>query len=72
MLFSCNLCGLWIIPNTSGLCNDCYKISRLVKVSSTKVCLDILQKNIINKETYDKKHGIHLDILDKFQNTKKS
>lgn len=48
-MFCCNLCGVWLLPTTSGLCNVCHKISRLVKVSSPDKCLVILQDNIIIK-----------------------
>ena len=53
MFIYCNLCGVAKMPSMSGLCDECYKISRLVKVSSSKRCLEILQCNIIiddNKE----------------------
>jgi len=74
MFCFCNLCGVFIMPTPCGLCNECYKISRLIKVSSSNRCLQILEKNIINIENTDKKtfNGVHQEILDKFQNTKKS
>ena len=36
-----------MMPSLCGLCQYCYKISRIVKVTNPERCLEILEKNII-------------------------